>query len=150
MKAKKNKGLLCRLSLCLPLELEQISTAAILGRTFCESQSMLKNIPDLARTVELATSEACTNAVKHTGSEGLDAGFSVTYELFPDRLIIQVEDAGPGFDPADVPVPDLKEHQVGGYGLFIIKASMDDVSYHRLEKSNFLTMTKYLKPSEEL
>jgi serine/threonine-protein kinase RsbW len=149
MNAKKKKDLLCRLSLCLPLQLEHISTAAILGRTFCECQSLLKNPPELARTVELVTSEACTNAVKHTDSEGLNAGFTVTYELFPDRLIIQVEGPGPCFDPEEVPDPDLEEHQVGGYGLFIIKVSMDDVSYHRSGNHNFLTMTKYLKPCEE-
>lgn len=148
MNAKK-KDLLSRLSLSLPLQLENISTAAILGRAFCERQDVLKNAPDLARTVELVTSEACTNAVKHTGREGLDAVFTVTYELFPDRLVIQVEDQGSGFDPDKVPTPDLEEHQVGGYGLFIIKASMDDVSYHRSGSINFLTMTKYLKPCEE-
>ena len=149
MNAKKKKDLLCRLSLSLPLQLEHISTAAILGRMFCERQSMLKNTPDLARTVELATSEACTNAVKHSGSNGLDAGFTVTYELFPDRLIIMVEDPGQGFGLEEVPAPDLEEHQVGGYGLFIIKASMDDVSYHQSGNLNLLTMTKYLKPCEE-
>jgi anti-sigma regulatory factor (Ser/Thr protein kinase) len=149
MNAKKKNNLLCRFSLCLPLQLEQISTAAILGRTFCERQSLLQNPPDLARNVELVTSEACTNAVKHGGREGLDAVFVVTYELFPDRLVIQVEDPGPDFDPEEVPDPDFEDHQVGGYGLFIIKASMDDVSYHRSGDHNFLTMTKYLKPCEE-
>ena len=137
-----------RLSLRLPLGLEHISTAAILGRMFCESLGLNESTPELGSSVELATSEACTNAVKYAGNGDLDAVFTVVYELFPDKLVISVEDPGIGFDTAAVPDPDLEQHKEGGYGLFIIKSCMDVVTHSRPGKKNLLTMTKHLQTGE--
>ena len=138
----------CRFSLRLPLVLEYISTASILGRMFCESLGLNKGTPELGSSVELATSEACTNAVKHAGDGDLDAVFTVTYEIFPDKLVISVEDPNAGFDAAEIPDPDLEQHQEGGYGLFIIKSCMDVVTHSRSGKKNLLTMTMHLQSGE--
>ena len=115
---------------------------------FFENLRLNEDTPELGSSVELATSEACTNAVKYAGGGDLDAVFTVTYELFPDRLVISVEDPGAGFDAATIPEPALEQHQEGGYGLFIIKRCMDVVTHSRSGKKSLLTMTKYLQSGE--
>jgi anti-sigma regulatory factor (Ser/Thr protein kinase) len=50
----------------------------------------------------------------------------ISYELFPDRLVIEVTDEGEGFDPAQAKGhPD--ELSEGGLGIAIIRAIADEV-----------------------
>ena len=50
----------------------------------------------------------------------------ISYQLFPDRLVIEVVDEGEGFDPvaAEGNADDLSE---GGLGIAIIRAIADEV-----------------------
>jgi serine/threonine-protein kinase RsbW len=50
----------------------------------------------------------------------------ISYELFPDRLVIEVTDEGEGFDPAaaEGQPAELSE---GGLGIAIIRAIADEV-----------------------
>jgi anti-sigma regulatory factor (Ser/Thr protein kinase) len=52
----------------------------------------------------------------------------ISYQLFSDRLVIEVTDDGEGFDPAEAEgsVAELSE---GGLGIAIIRAIADDVEF---------------------
>lgn len=89
--------------------------------------------------VELAVSEACTNAIKHAGKGGIILAFQV----FDGGIVVQVKDQGKGFDLDKVPPPDFDNHPEGGYGIYIIKSKMDEVEYIRTKNWNILSMTKY-------
>jgi len=89
--------------------------------------------PEVLGDVKLALTEACTNSVRHAyGAQG--GSVAITYELYPDRLVIEVVDEGGGFDPdAAGPVaPDPHagddELAVGGLGLAIIDAISDELA----------------------
>src|SRR5919109_4061740 len=80
---------------------------------------------ELLADLKLALTEAASNSVRHAYGE--DVGIvEISYELLPDRLVIEVTDDGTGFDPtAPRSVPDdLSE---GGLGIAIIRAIADDV-----------------------
>jgi serine/threonine-protein kinase RsbW len=49
--------------------------------------------------LKLALTEACTNSVKHAYQEGGEGTVDILYELEPDRLAVEVGDAGGGFEP---------------------------------------------------
>ena len=73
----------------------------------------------------LAVEEACTNAVRHSGS---DEAMEISLGFDGSDLIARVKDCGKGFDidrfdPAAV--PDLLA--TGGRGLFLISRLMDDM-----------------------
>lgn len=77
--------------------------------------------------LKLALTEAASNSVRHAYSGEDDAGVvEISYELRPDRLVIEVTDAGAGFDPAEAVGPP-EELSEGGLGIAIIRAVADEV-----------------------
>lgn len=64
----------------------------------------------------------------------------------PGRVEIRLEDEGVAFDPLSRTDPDVtldaQARQIGGLGIFMVKRSMDQVSYCRQAGRNKLTMVK--------
>ena len=77
-----------------------------------------------------------------TGPATIRAG--ITEE--PLSVIISFIDNGKQYDPLAKPDPDvkipLKERKKGGLGIFMVKKTMDDVSYEYKDGQNILTITK--------
>jgi serine/threonine-protein kinase RsbW len=81
---------------------------------------------ELLADLKLALTEAASNSVRHAYGDA-DAGVvQISYQLFPDKLVIEVVDEGEGFDPvaAEGNADDLSE---GGLGIAIIRAIADEV-----------------------
>jgi serine/threonine-protein kinase RsbW len=82
---------------------------------------------EILADLKLALTEAASNSVRHAYVGADHAGLvEISYELLPDRLVIEVTDDGEGFDPAaaDGPPEELSE---GGLGIAIIRAIADEV-----------------------
>lgn len=66
----------------------------------------------------------------------------------PIAVIISFIDKGVPYDPLAKPDPDvnlpLMERQIGGLGIFMVKKTMDDVSYEYKNGQNILTIKKKL------
>jgi serine/threonine-protein kinase RsbW len=75
--------------------------------------------------LKLAVTEACSNSVRHGYGSGQEGTVQISYELQPDRLVVEVVDDGPGFDPDRLRErgKDLSE---GGLGIAIIKSVADE------------------------
>src|SRR5262245_20138577 len=77
--------------------------------------------------LRLALTEAASNSVRHAYAGDEHAGVvEISYELQPDRLVIEVIDQGEGFDPAEAEGPP-EELSEGGLGIAIIRAIADEV-----------------------
>jgi serine/threonine-protein kinase RsbW len=77
--------------------------------------------------LKLALTEACTNSVKHAYGEN-GGSVDIVYELQPDRLAVEVGDAGTGFEPGATPAGSTAEElEEGGLGIEIIRALTDEV-----------------------
>jgi len=83
---------------------------------------------ELVADLKLALTEAASNSVRHAyGDE--DAGVvDISYQLFSDRLVIEVRDEGEGFDPAEAE-GNAAELSEGGLGIAIIRAIADEVEF---------------------
>jgi serine/threonine-protein kinase RsbW len=80
---------------------------------------------ELLADLKLALTEAASNSVRHAYGDGVGV-VEISYELFPDRLVIEVVDDGEGFDPVEAEGrPD--ELSEGGLGIAIIRAIADEV-----------------------
>ena len=65
-------------------------------------------------------------------------------------LVFRLFDNGLSFEPSAVPVPDLAEKAEGGYGVYLIKQSVDRVEYQQCPSGeNCLTLTKHLGGSQK-
>jgi serine/threonine-protein kinase RsbW len=81
---------------------------------------------ELLADLKLALTEATSNSVRHAYGDKDPGVVEISYELFPDRLVIEVTDEGEGFDPAaaEASADELSE---GGLGIAIIRAIADEV-----------------------
>lgn len=75
--------------------------------------------------LKLALTEACSNSVRHAYGHG-EGHVEITYELHPDRLVVEVSDDGEGFDPATARDAD-GELTEGGLGIAIIRSVADEL-----------------------
>ena len=102
--------------------------------------------------LKLAVDEACANIITH-GYAGMNPGTIIlTLEMEARRVVMTITDFGHAFEPSDVPAPDLtagmEDRPTGGFGLFLIYQTMDDVRYETDEDGNRLTLVKRLPPLE--
>jgi len=81
----------------------------------------------------LAVDEACTNIIKHAYKYFPDGKIILNLKTDKKTFTIEIIDFGKSFEPGLVPNPDLKkyfdEKRVGGLGMYLMKALMDDVKY---------------------
>ena len=84
---------------------------------------------DTLADLKLALTEACSNSVRHAYGDG-EGHVDIRYELYPDRLVVEVVDDGEGFDPAHARDAE-GELTEGGLGIAIINALADEVEIAR-------------------
>jgi len=97
----------------------------------------IEDIEDL----KLAVAEACNCCIQNGGSGDV----RIACELHADRIVIAVERAG-DLGPAAAPPPATGDDaDLGGLGVFLIRALMDDVTYAADPASGTrLTLIKHL------
>jgi serine/threonine-protein kinase RsbW len=81
---------------------------------------------ELLADLKLALTEAASNSVRHAYGDQDVGVVDISYQLFSDRLVIEVLDEGEGFDPATAEV-NADELSEGGLGIAIIRAIADAV-----------------------
>lgn len=99
---------------------------------------------ELVADLKLALTEACSNSVRHAYDAGRLGTVAILYQLSSDRIIIEVDDDGSGFDPKTIrrAQEGLDE---GGLGIAIIRAVTDDLEIGaRPEGGSRLRLTKFL------
>jgi serine/threonine-protein kinase RsbW len=129
------------LSLILPSDLRMLCVA----RAFMESACHAARLDaDHADSIVLALHEAVSNIVRHAHHDLPEARLEIHCCVSPDLVEIQVLDEGPLFDLNTVPDLDPAELRIGGRGVFLMRALMDELSCQpRGERGNILRMVKY-------
>jgi serine/threonine-protein kinase RsbW len=81
--------------------------------------------------VHLAMEEALVNAILHGNHLDAAKHVRVTCNVSSDRVRIEINDEGGGFNPSDIPDPTCPEriHSPGGRGVMLMKAFMSRVEY---------------------
>ena len=109
--------------------------------------------PDIAYALELAIDELVTNAISYGYPDGGSGKVTVEVSIDSDRVMLIVRDDGIAFDPLQqAPAPtlegDIEDRPIGGLGLHLVGAMMDEVAYERREGENRLTCIKRRQPAE--
>lgn len=99
-----------------------------------------------AYNIQLAVNEIVANIITHAYAEKPDGCVSLTATVIPEplQLLVELYDTGHSFDPSAVPEPDLDDVQIHGYGLFLARSLMDEVTYTPGPDGNCWQLIKYL------
>jgi serine/threonine-protein kinase RsbW len=103
--------------------------------------------------LKLAVDEACTNIITH-GYKGMNPGSVIlALEFGRAQVVVTITDFGHPFEPYEPPAPDveagLAQLPMGGFGLFFIYQTMDEIGYTTAEDGNHLTFVKRLPATQE-
>jgi len=137
------------ISLRFTSRLDYLHLATALSREVCKTLNNPRVDERFVNEVELAVSEACTNAIKHSGDADLPKNIILSFQVHRDRLVINVMDQGPGFDMDKVTLPKFEDYSESGRGLYIIKSIMTSVRYLRDKGRNTLSMEKYFNQDNQ-
>lgn len=110
--------------LTIPAKPEYIT----LSRLALAGLARVRPLPDeTLADLKLALTEACSNSVRHAYDDG-EGHVEISFELHPDRLVVEVADDGSGFEPAQPGERDEDaELTEGGLGIAIIRSIADEV-----------------------
>ena len=93
-------------------------------------------------SMRLAIEEAIVNAIKHGNKRDLDKTVQISWSVDAERVLVTVEDEGPGFVIQDVPdcTADENLDKPSGRGIMLMKSFLTAVVYN--EKGNRVTLVK--------
>ncbi len=95
--------------------------------------------------VQLALEEACTNIVMYAyPREG--GSISIDAKVNDDCLELAITDSGKPFNPlasdTSISTAGVEQRPIGGLGIPLIRASVDDLSYESRDGKNILRLVK--------
>lgn len=104
---------------------------------------------ETALEVRLVAEEMLTNFVKYAHTANEVRLVELRLAVSSDAVRMEFRDAGPPFNPLDVPPPDLtsppERRGIGGLGVHLVKSLVDDASYAREGRVNVLVLIKRVR-----
>ena len=106
-------------------------------------------LPKTQMQIDIAVEEIFVNIASYAyNPEKGSAAISVETQEDPLAVIITFTDGGVPYDPLKKPDPDVtlsaEKRQIGGLGIYMVKKSMDNVTYEYKDGKNILTIKKSL------
>lgn len=103
--------------------------------------------PRAQMQLDIALDELMSNVAQYAYTpETGEITVSVEIKEDPKRAVVILTDAGTPYDPLQREDPDITlsatERRIGGLGIFIVKQSMDELSYEYKNKKNVVTIVK--------
>jgi len=100
------------------------------------------------REIELVVEEVLVNICHHAYGDAPGEVELRCVQADPEHLLVEFIDSGKPFNILTSPIPELAvevdERQVGGLGIPLIRAMMDEVTYRREGDRNILCVTAQL------
>ena len=132
--------------LTLPATLESIEIATDFLNEILEGADFSRR--DQTK-LDIALDELMSNVARYAYAPGTgDITLSAEILEEPKRIVLTLTDSGVPYDPLKKDDPDVSlsadERGIGGLGIFIVKQSMDDMTYAYLDGQNVVTIIKNL------
>jgi anti-sigma regulatory factor (Ser/Thr protein kinase) len=105
------------LDLTLPSSHEFVRTTRRVVASYLEDSGVEDN---QATDLVLAIGEACTNVVQHAFPDG-GGTFRLILDLRPEEIVVEVSDAGIGFEPFEQAIAPFGHLAVSGRGIEIMR-----------------------------
>ena len=126
-------------------DISEISKLAI----FIEELSEELNLtPELNFNLYLVLEEAVSNVILYAYGKEVQKEIALLANMSNNNLIFVLTDSGKEFDPTKVPDADVtlsaEEREIGGLGIYMVKKSIDDITYEYKDGQNILAIKKHL------
>ncbi|MEQ1956162.1 ATP-binding protein [Mesorhizobium sp. CN2-181] len=133
------------LRLSIANDLAEIGRIAPVIEEFCAEHGLGEEV---AHAVNLSLDELLTNTISYGFEDGGQHAIDIALEAAGDRATVTIRDDAVAFDPTEAGDPDLDldldDRPIGGLGIHIVRAMMDEVRYARIDGHNQLTLTKLI------
>ncbi len=112
----------------VPGKPEHVRTVRRTIAEFAQSHNLPKS---LVEAIEIATSEAVSNVVRHAyNGHSSEKPVMVKCARRQNEITLEISDKGCGFcPPPDEAIPNIDLNRDGGLGIVLIKTLMDKVNY---------------------
>ncbi len=137
-----------RIEIRLPSRADFLGAVRTVVRGLLEECLPVRITEEEIHGIQMALQEACINAVRHAHRNDPSVPVVVGITARPDLLVLEIEDRGPGIPDREhqPPDPDPDNPREGGYGLFIMRETMDEVRSERRGDRHVLVLVKRLVP----
>jgi serine/threonine-protein kinase RsbW len=113
------------MSIIVPSNLEVLPVI----RSFVESVCRLGRLDQRATdAIVLATNEAASNVIRHAHRDRPEMQLHVQCLIRDDAIEVSLHDEGEPFNVCEVPHLDPSEIRVGGRGVFLMRALVDELA----------------------
>lgn len=124
-------------------DIKEIDTATLELEKFCSSAG----IPNaVMMNMSIVMDEIINNIVSYAFNDKGEHIIQVSMRYYEGILTISFSDDGKPFNPLEKEDPelceDLKDREIGGLGIFLVKNLMDDICYKREGERNILFVSK--------
>jgi anti-sigma regulatory factor (Ser/Thr protein kinase) len=113
---------------------------------FCRGRGLAA---ETALEVRLVAEEVLTNFVKYAHAVTQERVIALRLSASTESVRLEFRDEGTPFNPLDAPLPDLKrlpeERGIGGLGVLLVRALVDDATYVREGNVNILVLIKHVR-----
>ncbi len=96
--------------------------------------------------IYLCLEEMVTNVISYAWPEGGEHTIDIRLTVDDESIRVEIDDDGAEFNPVQYGDPDTtssaEERPIGGLGIHLVKQTMDDMFYQRVDDRNALIMKK--------
>jgi len=132
-----------RAELELSSTLSELASARAFVRDFCRALSDPPVNEETVAQLELAVTEATSNIIRHAYGGRTDQRIQLSADAFADHVVLRLHHLGASFDPETVSPPAFNGSREGGFGVYLIAQSVDDVRYYRDQRGrNCIALVK--------
>ena len=116
---------------------------------FIDEQLEANNCPmRVMLEIDVAAEEIFVNVASYAYTSGIGSvAIEVNFEEKPKAVAIRFIDSGIPYNPLEKEDPDVtlpaEKRGIGGLGVFMVKKSMDEVTYEYKDGKNHLTIRKF-------
>jgi serine/threonine-protein kinase RsbW len=127
-------------TLIVPSDLRMLSVVRAFVEAVCQASELEKST---LHAVLLATSEAVSNIIRHAHRDKPHAQLQIQCRPGDDAFEVRLQDEGEPFDITTVPHLNPGEMRIGGRGVYLMRALMDELTCQPCgEQGNVLRMVK--------
>lgn len=118
-------------------------------RSFCEDLTEEKLDEQKINLLELGINELASNIIRH-GYKGLsDQQIDLKAHTAPGKVVVDIFDEGEAYNPLHFKPLVINMYREGGFGLYIINTSVDEIKYERSQDGrNHVSLVQYFNKNK--